>query len=49
MTKEELLDSCIGYLAELWERDDDEEWNIHWQNIIGMSEDDMGEYGLSRE
>lgn len=45
----ELLNECLGYLVELWDRYSTEEWNDSWQNIIGLTEEEMREEGLIRE
>lgn len=45
----ELLFNAVEYLAELKERDNTEDWNIFWQDIMGMTEEEMTEYSLLRE
>jgi len=43
---EQLLNSCVGYLAELKERDSTEEFRNFWKNVIGMSDDEIEYFGL---
>lgn len=45
----ELLFNAIEYLAELKKHDDVEDWNIFWQDIMGMTEEEMAENDLLRE
>lgn len=44
-----LLDTCIDYLSELWKRDSLEEWNNHWKDIIGMTDEEMERLDLARK
>lgn len=49
MTKErleEILDECIGYLAELKERESKEELRNFWKNIIGMTDEEIKHFGI---
>ena len=43
---EQLLNECVGYLAELKERDDKEELEYFWKNIIGMTDDEIKHFGV---
>lgn len=42
--KEMLLNNCIAYLAELKERNSEEEKQYFWTKIIGMTEEEMNYY-----
>ena len=44
-----VISNLVGYLAELKERDDIDEWNYFWKEYIGMSDEDMKYYNLIRE
>ena len=47
--KEQMLNELINYCAELKEREDNEEWNFFWKEIVGMTDADMQEYQLTRK
>lgn len=44
----ELLSNCIEYLAELWDHDSNEDWDIHWKDVIGLTNEEMAKFGLIR-
>lgn len=43
---EELLNACIGYLSELKEYETPEEIQFFWQNIIGLTSEEMKYLGI---
>ena len=42
----ELLNECIGYIYELKSNECAEENNYFWNEVIGMTEEEMNYYGL---
>ena len=46
---EQLWENALEYLVELKDHDSIEDWNIFWQDIIGMTEEEMAKYYLLRE
>lgn len=49
MTKErleEILNECIGYLAELKERESKEELEYFWKEIIGLTDEEIKHFGI---
>ena len=43
---EALLNECIGYIDELKERDDEDEKDYFWTEVIGMTENEMKYFGV---
>ena len=46
---EQLLNECVGYLAELKERESKEELKNFWKNIIGMTDEEIKYFGVMND
>ena len=43
---EDLLCECIYYIAEVKEREDNEEWIDFWKHVIGMDDKELEYYSM---
>lgn len=46
---EEVLNNCIGYLAELKKHESTEEQKMFFKNVIGLTDEEMKELDLIEE